>query len=409
MTYDPSSGPLDGGRLVWKSRPESAAIFAPSVGSVAGLFSGIGGLELGLKRAGFETQLMCEKWAPAADTLRRRFPDVHLHEDIRDLVSLPPVDIVTAGFPCTDLSQVGKTRGIDGQESGLIREVFRLVRDTPPRWVILENVPNMLSLNGGLAIDLITSWFEDHGWHWAYRTVDSQTMGVAQRRRRIILAASRLEDPRSVLFADEVGAPHCRTATAERSTYGFYWTEGNRGVGWAADAVPTLKGGSNLGIPSPPAVWMPSRAAGSTIVTPDIRAAERLQGFPAGWTSHVSHVGQRWKLVGNAVTVNVAEWVGARLADPGEVVEVDCRPFSECSRWPAAAAAIGGHRVAWTLSERPLRRRRQSLMRVLDTHGCHPLSHKATRGFAGRLAASGLRAGGTEFRTALAAHISSMS
>jgi DNA (cytosine-5)-methyltransferase 1 len=74
--------------------------------------------------------------------------------------------------------------------------------------------------------------------------------------------------------------------------------------------VPTLKGGSGLGIPSPPAIWMPD----GHFVLPDIRDAERLQGFPAGWTEAAltghSKEGARWKLVGNAVSVPVSRWLG---------------------------------------------------------------------------------------------------
>ena len=260
-----------------------------------GLFSGIGGLELGLADAGIETDLLCEWWEPAASTLRRHF-SAEVVGDIRELGTLPATDVVTAGFPCTDLSQVGRTAGIEGEESGLVREVFRLVRETPPRWLVLENVPNMLTLHGGRATEVITDWFEEHGWNWAYRIVDSQHLGVAQRRRRVLVVASQTEDPRRVLFADEAGPPSA--VAPQAAAYGFYWTEGNRGVGWAPEAVPTLKGGSKLGIPSPPAVWMPGAGEGLRIVRPDIRAAERLQGFPAGWTDHVEREGHRWKLVG---------------------------------------------------------------------------------------------------------------
>ncbi len=86
-------------------------------------------------------------------------------------------------------------------------------------------------------------------------------------------------DPRDVLFADDTGMP---TAVdhGEPVAFGFYWTEGIKGLGWAANAVPTLKGGSTVGVPSPPAVWLPS----GEIVTIGLRDAERLQGFPADWT-----------------------------------------------------------------------------------------------------------------------------
>ena len=95
---------------------------------------------------------------------------------------------------------------------------------------------------------------------------------------------------------------------------GFYWTEGIRGLGWAVDAVPTLKGGSTIGIPSPPAMVFPLGLVGK----PDVRDAERMQGFVADWTQPAESVvraGHRWHLVGNAVTVDVATWIGERLAD----------------------------------------------------------------------------------------------
>src|SRR5690606_35704194 len=86
------------------------------------------------------------------------------------------------------------------------------------------------------------------------------------------------------------GKPH-------RTSFGFYWTEGIRGLGAAVDAVPTLKGGSTIGIPSSPAILLPN----GRVVTPDIRDAERLQGFPADWTQPAETVARksvRWKLVG---------------------------------------------------------------------------------------------------------------
>ena len=90
-------------------------------------------------------------------------------------------------------------------------------------------------------------------------------------------------------------------------------------AGWAQDAVPTLKGGSTIGIPSPPAVWHRLGEAGRRIVTPNITEAERLQGFDAMDSASgvgLQSQGNAWKLVGNAVTVGVAEWVGSRLRSP---------------------------------------------------------------------------------------------
>lgn len=353
-----------------------------------GLFSGIGGFELGLQRVGIEADVLCEYWSPAAETLRRHFA-APVVGDIRQLGSLPRVDVVAAGFPCTDLSQVGRTAGIEGSESGLVREVFRLVNDTPPTWVVLENVPNMLSLHGGTPIQSLASWFEDHGWNWAYRTVDSQHFGVRQRRRRVFVVASRTEDPRTVLFADETDQ---REGHRRHAAYGFYWTEGNRGLGWGQGVTPTLKGGSARGIASPPAVWRVGAVPGRAIARPNIEVGERLQGFRAGWTSNVVKEGERWKLVGNAVTVPVAAWVGSRLSDPGVPADVPRRPLKPRPGWPAAASSVRGVRESWELSERPLAmRQRVTLDRLLSDYGAGPLSLGATRGFASRFKASRLK------------------
>lgn len=369
-----------------------------------GLFSGIGGFERGLERAGIGTELLCEYWEPAVRTLRRRF-DAPVVGDIRGLSSLPDAQIVTAGFPCTDLSQVGRTAGIDGDESGLIREVFRLIADRPPRWLVLENVPNMLTLHGGAPIRQITKWLDDNGWHWAYRTVDSQHFGVRQRRRRVFLVASQHEDPREVLFADDAGITG---STRRHTAYGFYWTEGNRGIGWGEGVTPTLKGGSKLGIASPPGVWIPDAALGQAICRPSIRAGERLQGFRAGWTEGSGQLGERWKMVGNAVTVPVAEWVGRRLVSPGEPVGVDRRALDPGCRWPSAASSVAGERDSWKVSERPIAvRKRMSLAAVLERYACEPLSVGATTGFMSRLKASRLRRE-DRFVLALDAHIAAL-
>lgn len=370
-----------------------------------GLFSGIGGLELGLQRAGIETELLCEFWSPAVATLQRHFT-VPVVGDIRELGSLPRVDVVAAGFPCTDLSQVGLTAGIEGDESGLVREVFRLVGQTPPTWLVLENVPNMLSLHGGAPIESITLWLDSHGWNWAYRTVDSRHFGVRQRRRRVFIVASKTEDPRTVLFADETEhADDGRRHTA----YGFYWTEGNRGLGWGHGVTPTLKGGSARGIASPPAVWRVGQSAGHAITRPSIEAGERLQGFRAGWTSNVVKEGERWKLVGNAVTVPVAAWIGSRLTDPGAPMDVARQPLEFGGRWPAAASSVRGVRESWRVTERPLTvRRRSTLDGMLTAYGARSLSLGATRGFADRFKASKLKRP-PGFVAALDAHIRVMS
>ena len=118
-------------RLAYPTRKPTAP--RPDRGSrprtlrVAGLFAGVGGLELGLTRAGHETGLLCEIDAGARAVLAARFPDIPCAPDVRELKTLPKgTELLVGGFPCQDLSQAGKTAGIEGSRSGLVGEVFRL-------------------------------------------------------------------------------------------------------------------------------------------------------------------------------------------------------------------------------------------------------------------------------------------
>lgn len=354
---------------------------------VAGLFAGIGGLESGLAAAGHRACALVETWAPAAVVLAARFPDTVNLGDVRAATALPAHDLLTAGFPCQDLSQAGRTAGIAGAKSGLVDHVFRLMDESATPTVLLENVSFMLRLDGGAAMTRLTGAFEERGYRWAYRTVDTLSF-LPQRRQRVFLVASRVLDPAEVLFADEASPPPIATTLATHA-HGFYWTEGVRGLGWGPDCVPTLKNGSTVGIPSPPAILRPD----GTIVTPDIRDAERLQGFPADWTGAAAEAGLarlRWALVGNAVSVPVAAWVGERLARPGRHDPTRDRDLAVAAKWPPAARFDGRSRHAVAISAHPCWAARPPLDRFL-LHPGKPLSPRATAGFLARLARTQLR------------------
>ncbi len=357
---------------------------------VCGLFSGIGGLELPFARRGGETLLLCDSWDASRAVLERRFPHVPLHTDVATLDALPDrVDVVTAGFPCTDLSQAGRTAGIGGAESGLVGHVFRLLRDRPVEWLVLENVRNMLVLERGRAMALLVRELEALGFRWAYRLVDSRFAGVPQRRHRVLFVASRDHDPCGVLFADEAGP--LPDAQLRDDAFGFYWTEGLRGLGWAQDAIPPLKGGSKVGIPSPPAVWLPGAPLGRRLVTPGIEDAEALQGFARGWTASGEPDGRggaRWKLVGNAVTVAVADWLVGRLSHPGAPL---LPPARSERGWPASAHGASGRIQPVDASPCPEHRPYRHLTDLLATDGLRPLSHRAAAGFLARARRAKLR------------------
>lgn len=363
---------------------------------LVGLFAGIGGIELGFRQAlgdDVETSLLCESWEPAQRVLSTRFPGIELHPDVRELRGIRrDTDVLAAGFPCTDLSQAGRTAGIEGEHSSLIAHVFdvlRIAKEGHRRlpWLLIENVPNMLALDRGRAMHYLVSELEALEYRWAYRVVDSRFTGVPQRRRRVILVASRSEDPRTVLFADDAGER--LDHELEETAFGFYWTEGRGGLGWAKDAVPTLKGGSTIGIPSAPAIWVPGASPGRRLITPGIDDAEALQGFPRGWTLDSEHPqrknGPRWKLVGNAVTVGVAAWVASRLAEPGESITIDSEPWNGDGAWPTAAWGDGGRVRRVRISEYPRLDPYTHILDVVDPTVATALSERATSGFLRRL------------------------
>ncbi|AHH15025.1 cytosine-specific methyltransferase [Nocardia nova SH22a] len=356
---------------------------------MVGLFAGIGGLELGLGYHGWTTELLCEIDPGARAVLSAHFPDVESHSDVTRLRALPArTELVAAGFPCQDLSQAGRTAGITGDRSGLVDEVFRLVRrKRGPRWLLIENVPFMLQLGRGQAMRHITTALEDLGYTWAYRVVDARAFGLPQRRQRVLMLASRSEDPRPVLFGTDAGPRELGDPATDPC--GFYWTEGVRGLGWAVNAVPTLKGGSGLGIASPPAVRLPA----GEIVTPGITDAERLQGFSRDWTEPALTApgvrpGHRWKLVGNAVSVRMASWIGGRLAAPDSAPLPPSTPLT-AHRWPTAAWGHAGHAYRVPVSTWPVHAPYEDLRWFLDD--ARLLSSRATAGFLRRAARGTLR------------------
>jgi DNA (cytosine-5)-methyltransferase 1 len=358
------------------------------------LFSGIGGIEVGLEKHKFETLLFCEIDPIARAVLAHHFPHADIAENILTLRNLPDCDLVTAGFPCQDLSQAGAKRGIDGAKSGLVKRLLELLqqkrraRKRAPNWLLIENVPYMLSLDSGSAMAFLTTQLSELGYRWAYRVVDARAFGLPQRRPRVVLLAAREGDPRTVIHADDFPEPDLdgKPGLVDKNAwYGFYWTEGSRGVGWVKEGVPPIKCGSTLGIASPPAVWKPREHFVGMI---DIVDAERLQGFGPNWTNFErigvdARPGLRWRLIGNAVSTKLSEWVGARMCSPGVPVGQGTR-IDFARRWPDAGygdKASGAFGVK--LSRWPSNAVQKSLSTFL-TAPMKPLSARATNGFLNR-------------------------
>ncbi len=118
---------------------------------VLDLFSGIGGFSLGLERAGFETVAFCEINPWCRDRLSEQWPEVPCYDDVRTLSAarlaqdgVGSIDAISGGFPCQDISIAGLKAGIEGSRSGLWSEIIRLASELRPRFIIVENVANLL-------------------------------------------------------------------------------------------------------------------------------------------------------------------------------------------------------------------------------------------------------------------------
>ena len=402
---------------------------------VGSLFSGIGGFDLGLERAGMEVRWQCEIDTAAQSVLRRHWPDAVLYDDVTTLGGdVERVDLIAGGFPCQDLSVAGRRAGLAGKRSGLFYEFMRVVDEIAPAWVLIENVPGLLSSNGGRDMGAVLGTLGELGYGWAYRVLDAQYFGVAQRRRRVFIvgclgdsarAAQVLFEPESLpgdtpprreagaRLAQELAA--ClnsggnnggfRTEPGEHLVAQFDGHSAN-GIQQSVCVANTLDGdgrdgialclmakandsqdpsmqtyvthaltaeghdasedGTGRGTPltvdtlvsngdahsgfrndegcvafEPGSVARNAGPAGESPQCPTLRSdmgdnqpairqgmavrrltpteCERLQGFPDGWTAEGADGPQsdsaRYRQLGNAVCVNVAEWIGRRIME----------------------------------------------------------------------------------------------
>ena len=208
----------------------------------ATLFSGVGGWDMGLEAAGFGKPLwMCEIGTFQRKVLANRYPGVPVYEDIARLhatgacgllaVERPEQlgdghgdagdsaprrsgecpdciierpDILVASPPCQDLSVAGKRAGLSGVRSGLFFDFVRLVRELQPTWLCMEQVPGLLSSNGGADFGIAIGALADAGYFVEWRVLDARWFGVPQRRRRVFVVGHLGGPPaRSVLFESE--------------------------------------------------------------------------------------------------------------------------------------------------------------------------------------------------------------
>lgn len=332
------------------------------------LFTGVGGFDLGFEQMGWECAGQVEIDKKCVEVLEHRWPDVPRHDDVTTAIDWAEseglrgsVDIVCGGFPCQDVSVAGRRAGLAGERTGLFWDALAFAKAVEARWVVLENVPGLLSSNQGRDFGVVLTALADAGYGYIeWRVLDSQFFGVPQRRRRVFIVAGTEQPSSRPLLTEQYGSsgdhstsraqgqevtdrvgssvtPYVKVIRsgkrdeqgnlppevwAERDTsptlnafdngsesratvIAFYSTGGGNDAP-AYDISPTVKIGSSQG-GNPPAVCMPPIVRRMTPTE-----CERLQGFPDGWTDVVSDT-QRYRQMGNAVTVPVAAYVAECL------------------------------------------------------------------------------------------------
>lgn len=177
------------------------------------LFAGVGGFDLGFERAGMTCVGQVEIDKKCMEVLRAHWPDVPKHDNVvtakewADGIGLTgTVDLVCGGFPCQDVSVAGKRAGLAGERTGLFWDALSFATHVQAKWVVLENVPGLLSSNEGRDFGVVITAMADAGYrHVEWRVLDSQFFGVPQRRRRVFIVASVAAPSGRAVFVESEG------------------------------------------------------------------------------------------------------------------------------------------------------------------------------------------------------------
>lgn len=320
------------------------------------LFAGVGGFRLGIERAfrgyshkglsgsddfardtprpnsqlselGVERQLSCvfaNEWDNyAAQTYNRNFGGeidtrsiTHISAD-----EIPNHELLVGGFPCQAFSTAGRRLGFNETRGTLFFEIARILRNKRPRYLLLENVKGLLSHDGGKTFKTILGVLADLGYDVEWQVLNSKDFGVPQNRERVFIVgyfggrSSRKVFPlegnnretSEVQEGKKEVAPTVGTGVGKNQSDGAYIIHNiyggfNREFHNVSPTIRTPQGGGHL-----PMVVEQTRIRRLTPVE-----CERLQGFPDNWTEGVSDT-QRYKQMGNAVTVNVVEAIMCKI------------------------------------------------------------------------------------------------
>ena len=308
-------------------------------------FSGIGGFSLPLTELGHECIGFSEIDKFASQVYLSHFPSHHPYGDITklDAATLPDFDLLVGGFPCQAFSVAGKRRGFLDTRGTLFFDLCRIAKEKRPRLLLFENVKGLLNHAGGETFRVIVSALDELGYDLQWQVLNSRYFGVPQNRERVFIVGHLRGTPRPEVFPLRDGNCENRQEDSQQ-TDGLYAGT----LRLKNQAGPCLfDSGTALATYPAPTVNRPSvavyddyngniRKDGLTgTLTPNTGSAatrngqkvildnisirrftpvecERLQGFHDGWTAGVSDT-QRYKCLGNAVTVNVVREIVKQL------------------------------------------------------------------------------------------------
>ena len=297
--------------------------------------SGIEAATVAWEPLGFKPAFFAEIDPFCNALLAHHYPSV---KNYGDFTTIPAgshkLDILVGGTPCQAFSVAGKRGGLDDAHGNLTLEFLRLAERLRPTWLVWENVPGVLSIDGGRTFGTVLGQMAQLGYGVAYRILDAQHFGVPQRRRRIFVVG-HLGDWRraaAVLFERHSLSGHPPPSRKTREEVAGTLGGGSGNQGWRADTdrmtfiIPRvsrcLKGKAGTYFDVEMETYIPVSVARVRRLTP--RECERLQGFPDDWTlipyrKKLAKDSPRYRAIGNSMAVPVMDWVGSRIKTVSEI------------------------------------------------------------------------------------------
>lgn len=271
--------------------------------TVGSLFSGIGGFDLGFERAGFDIAWQVEFDPFCQSVLKKHWPNAKLYSDIREVKTneLQQVDVLCGGFPCQPVSVSGKRKGRE-DERWLWPEFARIVRGVRPAYVVVENVPGLLTVDGGQLFGGILSDLAACGYDAEWQVLSAAACGAWHQRERLFIVAY----------------PNCEHRAALRPQI---YSQKRATMGIAGSREPASEGG----IPDSDCQRLAQREVFGSDAQQKLTALARNCSTGAGIWAVECGVGRvadgvpnrvdRLKALGNAVVPQVAEYLARQIRD----------------------------------------------------------------------------------------------